>query len=563
MTATPRFECGSLGRMLFRAAGCAVVLTVLVLYGLAQARNWTAGTVENDCEGYIVLGKRLASGQPAGMVEPDPFVFQSHVWVENARGELLPKYDPGYPVLIGLFTRIGGDEAAFAVSPILGGLAIVGCLLLFRLWMHPFLALLAMLAFAITPMFQAYAGYALTHVPELAFLAWGAYFLWRWRRRPATGPALAAGLLLGYAATIRYTAILMAGVLLYAAAVTLFQGLRLRRDAIRPVTVLLLAYAVFPLLLALYHWRWFGHPLASGYALSGEQEAFGFRYLLANVATLNEGLLGRVAYLLFPLGLAGMMAGGPAHERVMRCLWFFGVYGVYAAYYWAPADIAYYRFMLAALPVMVGSAFLLAEAACRPAPWRHAAGVAIVVLYGLQVLPPLVRTAAAGAMMSTQARNQAAAARAIAPHLEPDAVLFLGAPMDLGMGVYRGYRAYRLAAFHPGFIDRAMPPWSERTTRAAQRRGERYRWPVMTQPSRREALAGLYRELGADGLARRRDELVEGFLRDSRQVAFLLPARPTAVERSGVTNVAFEARVTFDTPGYGSWTLHTVSLRDR
>ena len=79
----------------------------------------------------------------------------------------MPKYSPGYPFLMAVAYWFGGDEAMFLVSPIAGTLTLIGCFLLFQLWMPPFMAALSVWVLAINPMWLAYPGYLLTHGVKL------------------------------------------------------------------------------------------------------------------------------------------------------------------------------------------------------------------------------------------------------------------------------------------------------------------------------------------------------------------------------------------------------------
>lgn len=551
-----------LKRRAAKVAGLAGLAGLLCGYGWIQAKGFTPGTGEDDCEGYFILGKRLAAGEPAGVVEPDPFAFQSHVWVRNGRGELLPKYAPGYPLLVGLAARLGGDRAAFAVSPVCGGLALVGAWLLFGVWMRPLAALLATTVLACNPAFLDYASYPLSHIPEMAFAVWGCWSLWRWLRQPVSWcGAVATGLLLGAAAGIRHTAILMAapaGVAVIAALAR-----RGRRNVVAArVVAMAAAFAVVPVAVALYQWRWFGAPMASGYALTGEQDALHWRFALANFGHLNDGIQRQLAPFVAPLGLVGMLAVGPRTERAMRVLAFLGTYVVYLSYYWAPASMAYYRFLLPAVPLLVGSAFLLLDA-CLPTPSGRRLAVVVTAAACLShAWPNLSRRAFEGRLLSSAATGQAVAGKAIAPHLDDDAVLFLAPPLDTGMGAFRRYRPYALNAFDPLYIERKMPVDAEsmKPGRAMlpQSSGEN----IMVQEARRAEWLDLYQRLGGEGLALKRNELAATWLRQGRQVAFLVPVGRRPWLARTFPELVLQTRATFETPGIGAWMLVVAEFPD-
>ncbi len=538
------------------------LLVALAFYAWTQARCFVPATHEVDCEGYFVLGKRLAHGEPAGRIEPDPFIYQSHVWVRNGRGELLPKYDPGYPLLLGLAYRVDGDRGAFLVSPVMGGLVLLGAFLLYRLWMPRLAATLGTMLLALHPMIQAYSGYPLTHITETACAVWGFYFLWRWMQRQGLASALAAGLVLGFATTIRHAAVLFGLAVAAALAGTLWRVRPRRGRPLVTAIALALAYALFPLALALYHWRWFGSPLTSGYALSGEQQALSWRYALGNFTTLLNGLNGDCAPLLLPLALVGLARVGSRLERLVRTLWLVPLCLLYLFYYWAPPGWIYSRFLLSTVPLLVGLALPTVQRIPGSPTGRTLGLCTYATLVGAYFLFSLGRTLA-GHGMNDQARPRAAVAAAIAPHLREDAALFVWPPIDTGIGAHRRYRPYRLVSFQPGFVESEMPPWNEPDLRQDARRSFRERWAIKVQPERRAELVALYETLGATGLASQRTERVTALLQASNQVAFLLRPTRHPHQQAGIsTHVTLRPRVTFDAAWQGTWTLFEAFLPD-
>jgi len=105
----------------------------MILAGFAwyQTRTYMPAYHEDDPDAYLILAKRIAAGLPLAERDPDPFVHQQHMWVENAEGNTIPKFAPGYPALMA-GAYLAWDHAP-AVFLGLGGFLI----LLLILAIHP------------------------------------------------------------------------------------------------------------------------------------------------------------------------------------------------------------------------------------------------------------------------------------------------------------------------------------------------------------------------------------------------------------------------------------------
>src|SRR5204862_2721731 len=138
---------------------------------------------------------------------------------------------------------------------------------------------------------------------------------------------------LGYACTIRHTAVLLALAVAWAGLWTLIDGRRTGDRRLAPIIALGLAYAVFPLSMLAYDALVFGSPFVTGYALSDEQvpsswqqffrpaldqraPAFTWNALVANFDNLVHGLNYELMFMVFPLGLLGILFVGVPRERV-------------------------------------------------------------------------------------------------------------------------------------------------------------------------------------------------------------------------------------------------------
>ena len=537
-------------------------LATLALYAHIQVTGFNAGTNEKDCEGYVILGKRLAAGEPVGRVETVPFKHINHVWVENGRGELLPKYAPGYPFLLGSAFRLSGgnDDAMFMVNPILGFLTLVGAWFLFRLKLGRFTSLVGSFLLCLHPLFEAYSGYPLAHAMECAGLVWGFALLGRWAKRPGFATAAGAGLAMGFAVGARHTAVLYALPMLTVVAWTIAR-IPEKRRAVFSALAMLAVFSVIPALVALYHWRWFGSPFHSGYFLTGEQQALKGAYAAENIATVVNGLNHDCGLMLLALAAAGIIAAGDRLSRLVAAEWLLVAVAPYLFYYWAPPNTAFTRFFYPVTPLLVMAALAALEKLLRGSGHRRLLTCAFAAVVIASWWPDFAKPFW-GQPMSAAGRPHATVGKAIAPHLRDDAVIFLGWPLDTGIGAFRHYETYRIFAFDPGILDQEMKPWVEPWLRTGHDRWNR--WPIMTQESRREKLAPLYAELGPAGLRRKQAELTAEYLANSNQVAYLMSYAPDPAPRAGLPNditFTLEPVTNFDIPGYGQWGLYEARLK--
>jgi hypothetical protein len=489
------------------------VAVAVLIYALIQIQHFTPAYQEMDPDGYLILAKRMAHLQPLAVKEEDPFMYQSHVWVETSGGGVIPKFAPGYPLLLAILYRIGDDEAMFLVSPLMGGLGLIGAYLLFSLWMSPLAAALGVWVLAVNPMYLIYSGYLLTHASNTCLITWGMYFLWRWTGGHSGRAGIWAGLLLGFAAAIRYTSALMGGVVLIAA---LSRWLRERdggNSTLRQIGVLLGCYAVFPILLMIYNWSLFGHPLVTGYALTHEQGAFSLKFFRRNLPMMMGGLNTTALFLVFPLGLAGMMLIGGLWERLMRLFWFLPIVLLYTFYYWASPSMPYLRFTICTFPVVVGSALLLLERASDVSlslrgRWVHR-GVMILFVALIVVLRYNEAQRGMRQIVSDPgSRAVALGARMLSRTLQPDAVIFSQRPFFCYIGTRERFRHYDLQRF--------KTPLNS---------------SVRRQPKRTERLRKLYASLDHAGKLRKKRQLIRSYLAQGRQVVFFIPQDALGRER--------------------------------
>ncbi|MCX5659932.1 MAG: glycosyltransferase family 39 protein [Planctomycetota bacterium] len=532
----------------FDAGIVAGLLLVLAIgyFGYVQYINFTPAFAEPDCDGYIFMAKRLAVAQKPLIYDADPFVHRSHFWVENPAGQITAKFAPGWPLLMVPAYLLGGEDAMFVINPIMGALTLLGTFLLLRRWLSDIASALGTAALAINPTFVFFAGYPLTHVAEIAFVTWGMHFLWGWlestrRRAPRWG--VAAGAALGMAVTVRYTGILLAAPILVAAVSRIafaagpwtaerrpwrpvvpwildrfvafgrWIGVGLWRDGWRPLASVLLAFAAFPAALMVYNSLIFGSPFRTGYALSDEQATFSVANFIDHFPILLAGA-NQILPLFFPLAVIGLIIRGRTADRALRIAWFLCIFLIYAAYYWAPPNTSYFRFIIATLPVLIGSAFMTLD--CLPVgPGMRLGLMALfVVILGLSTVP--AQATALDGKLYAPAHTNLRVDRHAAENLPDDAVIFTVRPFGDGLATRRDYRVYDLAAFNRNSVEEDL--------------GGRY--TPRSQPIRLQRRKAIYAASDDETLDHDLRALVRDFLAERRTVVFLVPTdRPDRLRK--------------------------------
>lgn len=485
------------------------LIIIIGIYAYIQITNFNPAYLEVDPDGYLWLAKRIAEFKPLAVKDDDPFMYQSHVWVENKEGEISPKFAPGYPALMSIAYRLGGDTAMFAVSPIMGGLALIGSFLLFRMWMSRVSSLFGVFLLAVNAMILVYCNYLLTHASDLCFAVWGMFFLWRWKRGVGRFSGIIAGLLLGYAVTIRHASLLLVTVLIVAVIFRWIGCIKSKenlRHQLKDTIILLACYCIFPLILAIYNWGIYDSPFVTGYGLSGEQLAFKWKNISNNMRILGNGFNYTALFVLFPIGFAGMFLAGTVSESIMVLLWVLPLFLLYASYYWAPNGMAYFRFLIATFPAFVGSAFALMDKSGKS--WiRKIIVYAFMSVFIIFMTYSDTKSAVEGVVSSYPSRSLAYLSKQTAKVLDDDAVIFSRSPVFCYIGTRRHFRHYDLNIFTASYGANSFNENPE----------------PRRHPIRNDRLHEFYKGLTDADLQKKKMELIQKFNAEGRQVACLLP----------------------------------------
>lgn len=349
---------------------------VVGLFAYQAAVFWVPAHPGVDQNGYLVGARQFADTLTmklvptrAGSQEFDPHGFVGRMWVgvdyATPDERFYPKYPLGLPALYALAIWIGrlfshdlAVHLVYLVNPLAMTLAVVGTFLLVRAVAGSFAALLATIVLATSPVTMGLTTNPNSHATTLACVVWGMYLLIRWWESQGLWRAMGAGLLLGFAATIRYTE----GALILPVVLVILFNLRLR-DLLswRDSGALLLAWSLPVALLLIYNQAAMG--TWTGYDPTNESGGFRWEYAADNWETMIRHLNTNGLALLLPISLAGLTWMIWWNWRLAAVLWAWVLpcILIYTFYYWAPdgSAIGYLRFFLTILPALALGAFWL------------------------------------------------------------------------------------------------------------------------------------------------------------------------------------------------------------
>jgi len=294
------------------------------------------------------------------------------MWIRTPQGIYYPKYPAGLPLIYATLIRLSaayGKTWCFLVSPVCATLALAAMFLLVRMLAGSFHALLGMIVLATGQTTLLLTNDPNSHAAALCFSLWGMCLLAFWCRSGKTWVGVLAGLVLGYAVTIRYTEGLLLLPLL--AAVLLDYLLRLGRGSwrrlgtwLRPAAPLL-AWLVPTLSLVIFNNLTMGHW--TGYDFTKESEGFTQAEFYRKWEFTTQELYLYGLIFIAPLGIAGMVL---IFRRawtwgVLMALWFVPGAVLYTSYYWGlqSPGVGFLRFFLTLFPPVIACAMWLLRSA--------------------------------------------------------------------------------------------------------------------------------------------------------------------------------------------------------
>lgn len=315
-----------------------------------------------DAAGYVEAGRRWRTGE---LMTPAPL----HFWPPLAdqgltvsplafrpgalRGTEVSLYPLGYPVLLGAATMLGGDLAAYVVSPLFAGLLAWCVYSIAARAAGNGAGLIAALLVAASPVTLIYAIMPMSDVPATAL--WS--LAWALSLRPGVGPAISAGAAVALAVMVRphLTPLGLVPLLL-----VVLEGISgPRRWLWRSTGAFVIVAAAGPLFVAWSQSVLYGNPMTPGYI--GWDSFFRVANVSTNLWLLPRQLvvihsawifLGLVAPLFLLTGGQRRGSSADAKRTVGSALLVIALnYAVYLPYM-PHDDIFFVRFMLPALTAL-------------------------------------------------------------------------------------------------------------------------------------------------------------------------------------------------------------------
>ncbi len=438
-----------------------IVLAGIVALFVAVLRGYYVpayeGVDENAC---LATARRLAERGEAAKRTSDAYEYVSQNFVQVGPNLFYAKYPIGYPALCAVAYRLGGPGAAFLVNPILAVLAVVGVFLLGRAMSGDLVGALAAIVLALNPLHVFFALSARTHTGATAFAVIAMWFAWRWSERGSGWNAALTGLACAAAVSFRYSEALL---VLPVGAMVVWRAMECRRTMLRQtiseVLVMIAAALVGLTPLFAYHMVAFGAPWRTGYGLCGEATGFGWEWFKANWALTLARLNTDGLFLIFPVGLAGMLAliGLSPKRGLFLAAWALPAMLVYTAYYWAPQGegIRYARFFVSIFPALILAALAVLYPAGPSRQWTSVGvGCFVLLAVGWNLQPGELPA------MLEMRRDQLLHDRAMLDWVRqelPDGSVILASDRTLNTVEYAGqYRLYSEQAFTRGWIDKNL-----------------------------------------------------------------------------------------------------------
>lgn len=365
-----------------------VALAVAGLHVAFTHHYWAPAHWGNNQNAYLSAGKLLATTGTTGFLPSSPFEFVGWMWnmadetaTDRVGGWYYPKYPIGVPLLnavaykagwwYGSWTSGGNERVALEsavnfmlkVPPLCVTAATLAVFFITRLLAGSFAAVLAMIMYCLLTVVIVLTNNPYSHAADMAFVTWGMYALLKWWQHGGWWRGAIAGLLIGYAATIRYTEGLLV-LPLAAAAITTVRWKSLR--SYLRAAVPMLAWLAPLLFLVIYNKLTIGE--FTGYDSTNESTGFTLAELDRKWRWGIDQFYNTGLYFFLPLSLFGMLMLFRWNWRLglWMALWFVPGTVLYLSYYWGMnlPVWGFLRFFASVLPAgVIAAAWAMQRAA--------------------------------------------------------------------------------------------------------------------------------------------------------------------------------------------------------
>ena len=523
-----------------RRAYAAVAAAVVLVFLAASWAYWVPAHPGVDQNGYLVGGKMFARSWTTGFRPDSPYAFVGRMWVQTADGRCFPKYPLGLSVVYAAMLKLGGGRLGvplcFAVNPLAMAAGLVATFGVVRRLAGSFAGVLGLLIVATSPVCAGLTDNPNSHATAFCCVAWGMWLLLRWWQSQGLGSAVAAGLLLGSAVTIRYTEGLLLLPLATVAALNVRRG---DRRSWAQAAALLAAWAGPVAALAGYNL----HQMRTltGYDPTNESTGFAWANVAVNWDTMLRELNTTGLFFTLPFAVLGGVAMWRQDWRASLLLatWAVPNLLLYTAYYWAPTDlstISYLRFTLTVFPALATAAVLGLRWLTVDRGPLATVGVGVVVAVGCgAALYRSLDNAAVDAATDRATLRGAAAVAAAAP---PGSVVFGPDKLLNFLQLVSDYQLYDTRQFNARFVQQlgAVDPNA----------------PTGLQPQRARAVYAAHKDESDSQLMDDEAKLMADALAAGRRV-FVIDAATAGGTRGPAGAARLAARERFTVRLVGGW----------
>lgn len=330
-----------------------------------------------DANSYFAQARWIAREGKTSFALESPAQFIGPHWNPGPNGRYYCTHPPGFGFLLAVPYTLLGYRVATWVNLVLASMSLIAVFLLCRRWTGPYWALLAATLVTLNPVVNEHALFGDSHVAVQFLLLAAIVCLLRLTKGGLIIWSATSGLLIGAIPALRYPE------LLYLPALGLFIVLMARSGWVtrRSVVVFALGTALPLGALLVRNQITYGGFWRTGYLATGEQVAFSVAALVQHAPVYLLQLVASGAGLMFPLGVAGIVALLRHRETRREGLLLAGLIApvtlLYMAWYWRP-DPQSMRFLIPTFPLYTLAGIWMLSRLIQDR--RVAVGVSVVIL---------------------------------------------------------------------------------------------------------------------------------------------------------------------------------------